>query len=1048
MATNELVTQGEYELTHPQQRIWMMEATYQGTSISNLNAALKFEQRLDVTLLEKAVHVLMASYDIFRLRLHETDSGDIIQRFVDLEIKPIDIVKFSRDTDHSVVDAWIRNQGKIPFQLIDSELFYFCIILKGDDETWVYMKSHHIVQDGYSLSKCGLELYRLYQMLLQGESPQTPQTYSYQAYIEEEKRYFQSGRFAKDRKHWIEKFQTVPDLSAIKPSILPSIDTRAERFSYFLPKHLSEQIHQYCQEQHVSPSSLLLSAISILLFKLTSHQDIVVGTNYLNRTNFNDKHALGMFVSTTPLRMTLDPLLTFGALVTQAGQEQLSALRHHKYPYDLLLSEIRKSHAHVDRLFQLSMDYLDVGQAEVREQLNNSEDYGCEDLALDAAFHLHNMLGSLLLKIDYRIELFTEVEIQQVCDRLCMIMEQGMKSPGQLLKDFDIVTEEEKRKLLLEFNNTSLPIRDVTVHQWFEEQAIQFPDRTAITLQGQLMSYRQLNERANGLARTLRSKGIEVGQPVGILAERSMEMIVGLLAIMKAGGAYVPFDPDYPQERINYMIGDSGVMLMLVQKHLADKAMSVEQQVMLDEEYSYDKDRSNLSNVNQPGDIIYIMYTSGTTGAPKGVLVTHRNVTALIQGTGEIQITEHDRVLQLSSYAFDGSTFDIYNALLHGAALVLVPKETMGEIAQITDLIKRERITVSFMTTALFNLFVDCDLSSLNNMRAILFGGEQASVPHVRRALASLGEGRLFHLYGPTECTVYAVCWKIGGINPEAVTIPIGSPISNTKVYIVDQYRQLQPMGTPGELCIGGAGLSLGYLNKQDLTNEVFIDNPFAPGEWIYRTGDLAKWRPDGTIEFVGRMDHQVKIRGFRIELEEIDAHLAKIPSIKQSIVVVREDEAGEKQICGYYVSDRTFVAGELRDILSQFLPRYMLPTRLVQLREMPLTPNGKIDRKALPEPSERSHFTGTEYIKPQTELELQLAIIWSEVLENNNIGIDDDFVELGGHSLLALKLEVELQKHFSIDQIDLQECNTIRKLASFMEHKLAVTAGQGGDRT
>lgn len=1046
MFTNELDTNGEHELTHPQQRIWMMEATYPGTSIGNLNAALKFEQRLDVTVLEKAVQALIASYDIFQLRLHVRASGEVYQSFMQQpELKPVDVVQFSQDTEQSVIDAWIREQGKIPFQLIGSELYYFCIILKGEDETWVYMKSHHIIQDGFSLSKCGLEVYRLYQELLHGEAPQIPLPYSYQAYIEEEKKYLQSGRFAKDRKYWLEKFQTVPDSSTIKPNLAPAINTHAARFSYSLSKLLSEQINHYGQEHQVSPSSLLLSALSILLFKLTSNQDIVVGTNYLNRTNFNDKHALGMFVSTTPLRMTLEPEMTFRELVSQAGQEQLSTLRHHKYPYDLLLSEIRKSHPHVNRLFQLSMDYLDMGQAEeAGSQLGNSEDYGCEDLTLDAVFHLHNMPGNLLLKIDYRTSLFTEEEIRQICDRLMLIMEQGMKSPGQMLKDFDIVTKEEKHKLLVDFNDTSFPVRDITVHQCFEEQANRFPDRTAVAFQGQSMTYRQLNERANQLAHTLRNRGVKAGQPVGILAERSMEMITGLLAILKAGGAYVPFDPEYPQERMSYMIGDSGIKLMLLQKHLSAKAAGVEHQVVLDEEISYCEEKTNLPDVNQPGDLMYIMYTSGTTGAPKGVLITHRNVTSLIQGATEFQITEQDRVLQLSSYAFDGSTFDIYNALLRGAALILVPKETMRDIAQITDLIKNEQITVSFMTTALFNLFIDCDLSSLKNMKAIFFGGEQVSVSHVRKALDMLGAGRLYHIYGPTECTVYAAYWKINSIDPEAATLPIGSPISNTQMYIVNGDRQLQPIGVPGELCIGGAGLSQGYLNQADLTNEVFVNHPFAAGELIYRTGDLAKWLPDGTIEYVGRLDHQVKIRGFRIELGEIDAQLAKVPSIKQSVVVVREDEAGEKQLCGYYVADRTFGAGELRDILSQSLPRFMIPTRFVQLHEMPLTPNGKIDRKALPKPSERAHYTGTEYAEPQTELEQKLAAVWSEVLENVNIGIDDDFVELGGHSLLALKLEVELQKHFDIDHFDLQECNTIRKLAVYIEDKLAVAVGGG----
>ncbi|WP_339373136.1 non-ribosomal peptide synthetase, partial [Paenibacillus elgii] len=400
--------------------------------------------------------------------------------------------------------------------------------------------------------------------------------------------------------------------------------------------------------------------------------------------------------------------------------------------------------------------------------------------------------------------------------------------------------------------------REKTIHGLFEEQAERAPEQVAVVFEDERLTYHELNEKANRLARMLRAEGVQPDQPVAIMAERSLDMIVGILAILKAGGATVPIDPEYPEERIRYMLEDSGVRLLLTQNHLRERASFAGKLLELNDPEIYGADGSNLERNNGSSDLAYVIYTSGTTGKPKGNLTTHRNIVQLVQATNYIDITPKDNVLQLSSYAFDGSIFDIFGALLNGAKLTLIPKETMLDIGKLAGLIERQRISVMLITTAFFNVLIDLNPDCLRHIRTILFGGERVSVSHVRKAFKHLGPGKIKHMYGPSENTVYATFYDVNEVGEDAVTIPIGRPISNTSIYILDEANGLQPIGVAGELCVSGEGLARGYLNRPELTAERFIDNPFVPGARMYRTGDLARWLPDGNIEYLGRIDHQV----------------------------------------------------------------------------------------------------------------------------------------------------------------------------------------------
>ncbi|MCY8390895.1 non-ribosomal peptide synthetase, partial [Bacillus haynesii] len=600
---------------------------------------------------------------------------------------------------------------------------------------------------------------------------------------------------------------------------------------------------------------------------------------------------------------------------------------------------------------------------------------------------------------------------------------------------FHKMTENEK-ELILHFNNTKTDYpKNKTLHELFEEQAMKTPDHTALVFGVQRMTYRELNEKANQTARLLREKGIGRGSIAAIIADRSFEMIIGIIGILKAGGAYLPIDPETPKDRIAFMLSDTKAAVLLTQGKAADGIDCEADMIHLDKGASDRFSKEPLNPVNDSGDTAYIIYTSGSTGTPKGVVTPHYSVIRVVQNTNYIDITEDDVILQLSNYSFDGSVFDIFGALLNGASLVMIEKEVLLNINRLGSAINEEKVSVMFITTALFNMIADIHVDCLSNLRKILFGGERASIPHVRKVLDHVGRDKLIHVYGPTESTVYATYYFINEIDDEAETIPIGSPLANTSVLIMDEAGKLLPIGVPGELCIAGDGLSKGYLNREELTAEKFIPHPFVAGERLYKTGDLAKWLPDGNIEFIGRIDHQVKIRGFRIELGEIESRLEMHEDINETIVIVREDEENRPYICAYMTAKREIPVEELRGFLEKKLPDYMIPAYFVKLDKLPLTKNGKVDRKALPEPDRRMGAE-SEYEAPRNETEEKLAAVWQNVLHVEKAGIHDHFAQMGGHSLHAMELIAKIKEKMNVEipLHQLFKLATIKELSTFIE--------------
>ncbi|MCP5054992.1 MAG: amino acid adenylation domain-containing protein, partial [bacterium] len=612
------------------------------------------------------------------------------------------------------------------------------------------------------------------------------------------------------------------------------------------------------------------------------------------------------------------------------------------------------------------------------------------------------------------------------------------------IADVEIISEEEKGRVLFEFNDTHTGYPNTgTIQQLFGEQAGKRPHSIAAVYEDSQITYERLNEESNRWARVLRKKGAEPGGIIGMIVDRSIEMIVGILGILKCGAAYLPLDPEFPAERKTFMLEDSrSQMILTVNKYIDDRLNKTQTIINIESDEHRHEECTDPGPYGSFDDLTYVIYTSGTTGKPKGTLTMHYNVIRVVRETNYINIVEDDRMLQLSNAAFDGSVFDIYGALLNGAALVMIQKEDVPDPQKVSGLIKREAITLFFITTALFNTLVDVGIDCFDRVRKVLFGGEKVSFEHSKKAFDYLGPDRIIHVYGPTETTVYASYYIINRVDEVPGTIPIGKPLSNTALYVLDKHLKPQPIGITGELYIGGDGLSRGYLNRPELSAQQFVFSPTVTGDRLYKTGDLVRWLPHGNIEFRGRIDHQVKIRGFRIELEGIASHLLTHPQVKEAVVLAREtrkSESGkgpeERYLCAYFTAEKELPLNDLKKYLSLELPAHMVPSYFIQLEKMPLTSTGKLDRKSLPEPG---LSVSQEYAAPRNQIERTLVEVWSQVLslDKESIGIDADFFQLGGHSLLATVMITKLHQALDVKLPlgELFQTPTIRELTRYVE--------------
>ncbi|MEC1536488.1 non-ribosomal peptide synthase/polyketide synthase [Bacillus sonorensis] len=992
---------------------------------------------VDEQLFEDSLNEVMKRHEILRAsftyKLEEPLHVIIQDRKIKFEYRDI---RNQHDQD-GMLNRYLQEDKQKGFDLAKETLMRACLIRVTEDSyqfVWTY---HHILLDGWCLGIILNELFAIYEAKRKGHDHHLEEPRPYSDYI----KWLESQDMEQAQEYW-ETYLEGYDQKALIPKLRThskaGVYKRKEK-TIECSKELTNRIMKLANRNHVTINTVLQSIWAIVLAKYNNSEDVVFGTVVSGRDAEVEgiEKMVGVFINTIPTRVRLERDKSFKDVlrITQAD-----ALESNRYNY-LNLAEVQS-------LSELKHDLIDhvmvfENYAVDQKAFEQRNDLGFEINSLDGEEQT-NYSFSISAGLDDRLKLlliydgnvYGEDIINNIEKHLIAVAEQVAEHEEKTLSEIDLVSDEEKNILLYQFNDTKTDYpKDKTLHQLFEEQAEKTPDRTALVFGSRRMTYRELNEKANQTARLLRKNGVSPGSVAAIMTERSFEMIIGIMGVLKAGGTYLPIDPETPKDRIVYMLQDARAAVMLTNSDAVSEIDCEAEIIHLDKEEADGFSSEPLHMANDSGDAAYIIYTSGSTGMPKGVAAPHYSAVRVVRNTNYIDINHDDVILQLSNYSFDGSVFDIFGALLNGASLVMIEKDTVLNISELAEVINEQQVSVMFITTALFNTLADIDIDCLAGLRKILFGGERVSMPHVKKVLDRIGPDKLIHVYGPTESTVYATYYFINDIDEEVETIPIGRPLANTSALIMDEQSRLLPIGVPGELCISGDGLSTGYLNREELTAEKFIPHPFIPGERLYKTGDLAKWLPDGNIEFIGRIDHQVKIRGFRIELGEIESQLEKHDDINETIVTVREDGENRPYICAYMTSKRELTVKELREFLGNKLPDYMIPAYFVKLDKLPLTKNGKVDRKALPEP-DRTAGTETEYEAPRNKTEEKLASIWRDILDVERIGMNDHFFDMGGHSLkaaaMASKIRKELKTEVPLRQIF--KTPTIKGLGEYIQ--------------
>ncbi|NEW06408.1 amino acid adenylation domain-containing protein [Paenibacillus sp. SYP-B3998] len=1051
-----------YTLTPMQKGMWFHSKLDQHTGTYFEQTRFALRGALEVDHFIKSFDLLASRHAVLRTNFYDGFKGEplqIVYRSKRIGFAYEDLRDLSEDERKVCVENMASADKARGFDLEQDELMRVTAIRTGEESYLVLWSSHHILMDGWCLPQLTQELFETYAAYVKHDHPVWTAVPSYSQYIEwlEKQDGEAASQYWADYLAGYEGKTALPQGKTQAKGLGQGEAYAAEHVVYGLGNSLSGRMSRVAKQHQVTLNTLMQAAWGVMLQKYNGTSDVVFGGVVSGRPAEipGIVEMIGLFINTIPIRVSCDAGTSFTEVMSSLQRQALDSGSYDYYP----LYEIQAQSTQKQDLINHIMVFENYPVEAQMEQAGSQDDGGSGNLAITDVqvaeqtnydFNLMIVPGEeIVIRFDYNAQVFERASMERLKGHLVHVLEQIAANPQVAVGELELATAEEKTELVTAFNDTVADYpREKTIHRMFEEQVELGPDAVAVVFEEAHLTYRELNERANQLARTLREAGVEADQLVGIMTERSLAMMVGIMAILKAGGAYVPIDPEFPEERIRYLLEDSGAKLLLVQGHLQESVSRVSfagTVLNLDDEHVYRADGSNLAAVNDAGDAAYVIYTSGTTGRPKGVVVEHGSViNRLMWMQKQYAIGEGDTILQKTAITFDVSVWELFWWAFIGAKVCLLPVGGEKNPAAIVETIARGHISTMHFVPSMLHAFLEYveqqpeqELrSKLSTLRQVFTSGEALIATQVERFyryIAPVNGARLINLYGPTEATVDVTYFDCQADQAYS-SVPIGKPIDNTQIYIVGSENQLQPIGVAGELCIAGVGLARGYLNRPELTAEKFVTIPFAASERMYRTGDLARWMPDGNIEYLGRIDHQVKIRGYRIEIGEVEAQLLKIAGIRETVVVAREDESGQKALCAYFVADSELTVGALRDALSQELPGYMIPSYFVQLAQMPLSANGKLDRKALPA-AEGSIHTGGEYVAPRTELEAGLAIIWQAVLGLAKVGVKDNFFEIGGHSLRATTLVSRVHKEMgvSVPLRDVFRFPTVEGLAQVM---------------
>ncbi|MDQ1610281.1 MAG: hypothetical protein QOG00_212 [Pyrinomonadaceae bacterium] len=1049
-------------LSSAQQRAWFLDQLESGSPAYNRPAVFRLSGTLDLKVLEDSLTEIVRRHEILRTRFSARSDGQPVQTILPCERFTIPVEDL-RDVPASSREErmleLIREDGQKTFSLEHGALLSAKILRLAADDHVLLVNMHHIVTDGWSIGVFIRELAACYEAYSTGTEPplaELPIQYADFAVWQEE--WLRGEAFNKQLAYWKRQLANAPDFFEL-PADYPRPATQTYKGAVLRLEagtKLTAQLKQTARGEGMTMFMLLLAAFNTLLHRTAGREDILVGTPIANRGRRELENLIGFFANTLVMRTDLSGDPTFRELLKRVKEVALGAHAHQDLPFEKLVEEL-----HVERdlshhpLFQVMFVLQNSPLQPLKLSSLQVEPLEVSNLTakFDLTLIITEQQGQLVFRFEYNTDLFAPETIERMAGHFQTLLAAVPANLERRISEIPLMSAGELERVLVEWNGTRTDYpHDRSIHELFEEQAERTPDRTAVVFQDEELSYGELNRRANQLAHYLAARGVEPGALVGLCLERSPEMVLAILGILKAGGAYVPLDASYPPERLAFMLEDIRAEVLLTERQFEDRFTPHAAQVI-----QLDTDWETIAaqpahNPARPSDsraTAYVMYTSGSTGRPKGVCVPHRAVVRLVRETNYIELNPAEVFLQFAPISFDASTLEIWGSLLNGARLVLMP-QAMSSLEELGQAICTHGVTTLWLTAGLFHQMVEHQLEELKHVRQLLAGGDVLSVPHVQKFLRAANGSTLINGYGPTENTTFTCCHPMTDGAQINSSVPIGRPISNTQIYLLDGRLEPVPVGVVGSLYIGGDGLAHGYLNQPALTAERFIPHPFAqePGARLYQSGDLARYRADGTVEFIGRKDQQLKIRGFRVELGEIESVLSRHPGVRDAVAVARKEPDGGKRIVAYVVgaeSNATHVA-ELRSYLKQKLPAYMLPALYVMLDVLPLTPNGKVDRAALPAPeSSAATDAGENYVEPRDGIEELMAGIWEEVLGAGRVGVFDNFFDLGGHSLLAMRVVTRIRKTFNVE-LGVRALFEHPTVASLSRHIASAIGGGGTD--
>ncbi len=1054
--------QGAYPLSYGQRALWFLHHVAPASAAYNIGVAVRIRSALDPSALRRALQALVDRHGSLRTTFAEQDGH------------PIQCVHVRRNVAFQELDAsdWslerlrvsVQRSYEQPFDLRRGPLLRIVLFTRSPEDQVLLLAVHHIVVDFLSVGVLVEELGRLYDAESGGLHAEAlaqvapsvalpPLRSEYQDFVRWQAAMLAGAGGERHWLYWQEKLGRelpVLTLPADRPRP-PNKTFRGHTHSFSLDDALTRRLRSFSKAHGATAYVTLIGTFQVLLHRYTGHEDLVVGCVTAGRSVPEHHGIVGYFVNPVVLRSTIVRDASFAAFLDRTRDTLAEALDHQDFPFPLLVERMRPTrdpsrgplvHVLFDLLAQPGA-HLQAGQRIDRRTRLGSLDVEPFDLSqqegqFDLTVIVTDADGSVSVALKYDSDLFDDETIARIAGHYRTLLAAVMEHPDRRVSDLPLMSDAELHRVLVAWNDTHTDYpRDRCIHELFERQVEQTPDAIAVVFEGQELTYFELNRRANRLAHSLRRLGVGPESVVALCLTRSIEMVTAVLAVLKAGGAYAPLDPASPSQRLALMVEDGRAQALLTQRALLDTLQGLPVRVLCVDAavdgVSEDDDLNPVSRV-APNNLAYVMYTSGSTARPKGVSIEHRNVVRLVTHTNYVTLGPSEVFLQFAPLSFDASTFEIWGCLLNGGRLVVMPP-ALPSLEELAAALHASGVTTLWLTAGLFHQMLDSQAAALRKVPQMIAGGDVLSAAHVERFFREPGDGRLVNGYGPTEGTTFSCCFSMTSAGDLRGSVPIGRPIANTRVYILDECMRPLPVGVAGELYIGGDGVARGYLNCPELTAGKFVPDPFAAegGARLYKSGDAARYRVDGTIEFLGRLDGQVKVRGFRVEPGEVETTLCQYPGVREALVVAPPDRTGNRALAAYLVVDgqRPSVSA-LRQHVSRSLPEYMVPSTFAFLDALPLTTNGKIDRAALPATPEDRPTLDVMYADPMAGVEERIAAVWRDLLRVRSVGRDDNFFDLGGHSLMVIQVQQQLHATcgWDLSVVDLFRHPTIRALA------------------